>query len=557
MKPIPILIAAAVVFLTGGAATAPGPMITIRIKPGEMNEAVGKGWMDVTIRVPAGAQAGAPTLNRFAGRLDSERQALDSQFSVQDALGSVPRAAHQDNVSNWTPARAVKGDLTIRYRVHVENLPTNGGIPPLGPRIDGRAFSASGQTFLALPESTAPCRIGIKWDLKSMGPGAAGVSSFGDGDVVVPAGPLARLDRALFMAGQLKREPLKVRETGFSAAWSGDPGFDLHPVMQWTHVLHDWMSTFFRDEEKPPYRVLLRFNPSNAGGGVASIHSFMATYGDGITAESLKRTFGHEMTHTWTAHGIGLWYDEGNAVYYQVQLPWRAGLLMTDDYLDDINKTASRYYTNAEINAPEAILQPNFWKNAWLNTLGYDRGALYFAILNGKIKRASGGKRSVDDLILTMASRARAGQTASEGVWLDLLGHEIGEDGLAVHRSMMAGGVLVPESTDYGPCFRRVTKKIRRFELGFTNSGRPGGGAVVQDLVAGSEASKAGLRNGDIVTYRAITTEGIRRDPDATVTMHVTREGQRFDVTYLPRGLAMDVFQWERVPGVPESACKP
>jgi hypothetical protein len=27
------------------------------------------------------------------------------------------------------------------------------------------------------------------------------------------------------------------------------------------------------------------------------------------------------MTHTWTSTGIGKWYDEGNAVYYQALLP--------------------------------------------------------------------------------------------------------------------------------------------------------------------------------------------------------------------------------------------
>jgi hypothetical protein len=37
-----------------------------------------------------------------------------------------------------------------------------------------------------------------------------------------------------------------------------------------------------------------------------------------------------------------------------------------------------------------------------------------------------------------MIERSRAGQPVTEAIWLDLLRKEIGEDGLAIHRSMMA-----------------------------------------------------------------------------------------------------------------------
>jgi hypothetical protein len=34
------------------------------------------------------------------------------------------------------------------------------------------------------------------------------------------------------------------------------------------------------------------------------------------------------------------------------------------------------------------------------------------------------------------------------------------------------------------------------------------------------------------------------------------RDGKPLSVTYLPRGEAVDAYQWERVAGVPESACR-
>jgi predicted metalloprotease with PDZ domain len=358
------------------------------------------------------------------------------------------------------------------------------------------------------------------------------------------------------MAGLISREPSTPQATGFAAVWTGDPGFDLRPPMQWTSKLHAWMHTFFQTANDRPYHVFLRFNPANAGGGVAFPNSFVVTYGAGVTGESMKHILPHEMTHTWTANGLGKWYDEGSAVYYQALLPWRAGLISTEQYLDDINKTASRYFTNAEIDAPEAKIIPNFFSNMWLNTLAYDRGALYFAALNGKLRRASGGKRSIDDLIRTMVRKERSGEKITEDTWIALLQTEIGDDAVALHRSMMQGGIVRPESDDYGPCFEREIKKIRRFELGFNPKALPDGRKQVDALVEGSEAAKAGVKNGDVVTYPVITTEGVRRDPDATVTMQVARDGAASTITFLPRGAALDVPQWKRVHGVPDAACK-
>jgi predicted metalloprotease with PDZ domain len=388
-----------------------------------------------------------------------------------------------------------------------------------------------------------------------MGSGAGAVSSYGDGDVELPAGPVERVNQSLFMAGHLKREPRAAVTNGFSSVWLGEPPFDPRPAMQWTAKLHAWMSRFFNDKSEPPYRVFLRFNPMNAGSGAALTNSFIVTYGAGITGDSLKRILGHEMTHTWTSNGLGRWYSEGDAVYYQALLPWRAGIITTDEFLEDVNLTASRYYTNLLRDTPDQEIDAGFWNDTRVRVLPYDRGAMYFAVLNGKVVRASGGRRSIDDLIRALIERSHAGQPVSVEGWLELLRKEIGEDGLAVHRSMMAGGLMVPESDDYGPCFRRITKKIRRFELGFDAKSLIGTDRTIRGLTPDSEAAKAGVREGDKVNYSA-TLDTIQGDVHATLTLKLTREGKTFPITYLPRGEAVDAYQWERIPGVPEESCK-
>jgi predicted metalloprotease with PDZ domain len=326
--------------------------------------------------------------------------------------------------------------------------------------------------------------------------------------------------------------------------------------MQWTAHLHHWMSGFFKDATEPPYRVFLRFNPMNAGGGAALTHSFLVTYGTGVTGENLKSILGHEMTHTWTSNDdLGQWYNEGNAVYYQALLAWRAGLISADQFLADLNRTAGRYYTNALRATPEDQVLPHFWEDTRIRVLPYDRGALYFAVLNGKIRKKSAGRRSVDDLIQIMIVRARAGEKLSDQTWVDLIGKELGEEGLAIHKSMLAGGLMLPDSDGFGPCFDRTVEKIRQFDLGFDNASLLGNVKTIKGLKSGSEAERAGLRDGDVISY-GVALDAVQAEVQRTLTLQVTRDGKTFSLTYLPRGAAVDAYQWERVAGVAETRCK-
>ncbi|MDQ8164464.1 MAG: peptidase M61 [Gemmatimonadota bacterium] len=542
-----------------GAQGAPeAPLLTVLIKPGVMSEAVGKGDLDIEMRIPGlNVAAGAPFLSMGMFVPGLARAQELASLDVRDATGVVPIAVAnaQNGPGQWVASRAVQGNVVVRYRLIAENIPALAGGPPIGVRIDGDGFSSAGQALLMMPRTTTAYRIAINWDLSAMGPGAEAVSSFGDGNVTLPAGPVGRMGSALYMAGHLKREP-RNNTGAFSAVWVGEPAFDPRPAMQWSAAMHAAMSRFFRDEHEPPYRVFLRYNPMNAGGGAAFTNSFIVTYGTGVTGGNLKSILGHEMTHTWTANGIGQWYSEGTAVYYQALLPWRAGLMTADEYLADLNKTASRYFTNALKDTPEAQVAPRFWEDTRIRVLPYDRGAMYFAVLNGKVRRASNGARSLDDLVRTMIVRARSGQPMTEAVWLDLLRTQVGEDGPDVHRSMLAGGLMLPESDDFGPCFRRTVKPIRQFDLGFDNASILTTPKVIRGLKAGSTAQAAGLQNGDTVSY-AVALDAVQGDVTRMLTLHVTRNGVTTPVTYLPRGSAIDAYQWERIPGTPPQGCTP
>jgi predicted metalloprotease with PDZ domain len=556
-----VTLAVPVVAIAGASAAwtaqvGRAPLAQVLITPSAMTEDKG-GVVSVVEVFPAmTADKDAPLLSisNFSPGLTLHQEMQD--LVVRDDQGEVPLLPDKPQYPEaWKAGRQVRGTLTIRYRLPIVNDTHATGGPQGSPRIDGDGISSVGEMLLMRPETSHPYRVSLKWDLSAMGPGAGGVWTYGEGNVTLPPGPVSRLQDSFYMAGHLKRQPEKL-EGAFSAVWTGEPEFDPRPALSWAQQLHGWMSHFFGDPREVTYRIFLRYNPAaNAGGGTAFPNSFLWTYGHGITGKKMETILGHEMTHTWTATDMGKWFDEGLAVYYQQRLPWRANMLATEAYLDDINKTAARYYTNDLLHLADADVIRDYWSDVRLIVIPYDRGAMYFAILDTKIRKASGGKRSIDDLIRVVVDRNRKGIPSDENFWIGLLKQELGGDGIAVHRAMMSGETLTPDSDAYSACFQRVDAKIRRYELGY-NQMHAAVAGVVEGLVANSEAAKAGIREGDKIVLRT-NTDGVQRDPNMTLTVQITRDGKTFPITYLPRGAAVPAYQWQLVPGMPDTACRP
>src|SRR3546814_9328940 len=84
--------------------------------------------------------------------------------------------------------------------------------------------------------------------------------------------------------------------------------------------------------------------------------------------------------------------------------------------------------------------------------LSYDRGAMYFAMLNGEIVHQSGGTRSIDDLVRAMVAIQRdEGKEPTEQDWIALLRHDLGDKGARIHEGMMSGALrMVPRADAFG-----------------------------------------------------------------------------------------------------------
>lgn len=456
----------------------------------------------------------------------------------------------------WYADRITKGRVRVSYTVPaIAVLPPRGPAGPLEFRNDGGALSAAGNVFLLMPPGNARYRATIGWDLSALPAGARGISSLGEGRVasaeLLTSG---QLRMSYFMAGSIGGLPDPAAPDRFFAAWQGTPPFDAAELMTWTGELHARYRSFFGEASLAPYGVFLRFNPVNAGGGTGLHRSFVATYGnEHLNSDELKIMLSHEMFHTFQPFlsepaGKGAsWFGEGLAMFYGGALPYRFGMISSDQYILDVNFSAARYYSNSLLTLPNSAVGEGFWKDTRIRTLAYDRGLLYFASVDDAVRKATNGRRSLDDLMLAMLRTQHANGTLTVTDWEALLRETLGNGAVAEFRAYLDGKMPLPPDDAFGPCFSRTTIRVRRYELGFEPAVLAEQKRIVRGLVAGSNAEAAGLRNGDEI-MRPVPQDSIQGRQGHYLQLDVSRGGRSFRISYLPRGEEAEVYQWVKKP---------
>ncbi|MFV3127042.1 hypothetical protein [Niveispirillum sp. KHB5.9] len=557
-----LLITTIVAALPAGAADAPD--LSLVLKPGAIDASGLVPYVDVELTLSdLNASASTPLFRLPIVASNVVTVANDiTGLTVTDAKGTVPVASSDKPEKGltahrvWTAGRDVAGPVTVRYRAPITNAPlVRGAAPPFNLRSETGGFSAAGNAFLILPaDGERHYDVTLRWDLSAQPKGATGLSSLGIGDATLADQPAERLSDAYYMAGTVGLYPASGRSDGYFGSWQGKPLFDAAGLLAWGDKLHAFYSRFFGDSTPGAYGVFMRPNPVNPGGGVELNNSFALTFDDKTDLDDLKLTLAHEMLHTWVnsldePKGLlSSWFGEGLAVFYQRTLPYRAGMIDADQFVADLNQHAGRYYTNALSGTPNADIPARFWADTRIRVLPYDRASLYFAKIDHEIRTKSGGKRSLDDLVHTMLGWRKADRSLTQGDWEGLVKAELGDKGLAEFHAMMNGAQVLPPSNAFGPEFRRTTKKLRRYELGFAPTSLTANPRIVSGLIPGSAADKAGLRDGDEI-MRPVGQDGLQGRQEGWLVLDVKRGNDRFEIRYQPRGETVDAWQWERVQG--------
>jgi hypothetical protein len=549
------------------ASTDSSPALTVMLKPAPADARGHIPFVDITVTLAGPAVPAGHPLARMAlvtSNVETVAATLTG-LSASDDTGPLLLTSTDDPASarepyrHWSASRLSSGAIVVRYRAPIsEVLATRGAAPPLELRSDTGAFSGQGKTFLILPEADLPWHASIRWDLSQLGSPSVGVSSFGPGNVSAGSAPGSEpLASSFFMAGEVHLYPQVPPPVGFFAAWYGKPPFDLQPIMASEQTLYQFYERFFHRPSTAPYGVFVRENLVNAGGGVSLGNtSFVTTFGPKTDLSELKITLAHEMLHTFVGgldgQGDDAWYAEGLAVYYARLLALRAGQITPGQFLADLNSTAGRYYTDALIHTPNSEIAANFWADTRIRVLPYDRGSMYFAVVDEEVRAASNGKQSLDDLLLAMLARRRQHLPVDDAAWRDQLKQHLGETGISEFDAMLAGAIELPASNGFGPCFTRISVPLRRYQLGFDPKVLTERKRIVRGLIPGSAAELAGIRNGDEIT-KPVPQDIIQGQQHARLTLELLRDGKPLIITYLPRGETVDAYQWKRTDATPST----
>lgn len=469
-----------------------------------------------------------------------------SAIDVRDGAGplevteeDLPATATATSRS-WSATRATDGDLRVSYFAlarEVDEATRNGPLFDL--RAEAGGLHGAGVTFLALPSTKTAYDVTIDWRLEH----GRGISSFGEGQVKTTA-TVENLCFSYFISGPVHSYP--PGDNPFTTYWLSDPPFDVADVASRSEKIYEAMREFFR-EPNPGHRILIRRHPYNGNGGTALYRSFMFGYSanEPPEVEDLTALIAHETAHNWPKidgeHWETAWYTEGTAEYYSTILPHRAGLIDDDRYLTAMNNHAASYYQNPLQSLSNEQAGERFWADQRAQRVPYARGLFYFIDLNAKLLAHTGGQRSVDDLVLHVLERKRAGEAFGVGDWVDLVRRELGDAAVEDFAAMAAAKTIVPPSDALGPRYTLEAFPSRLVELGFAISSLET--RVVTDLVPGSQADQAGVRNGDRIVD-APGGHAVARSRLHDVQLTLERGSETVRVTYAPEGDEVVAYRW-------------
>jgi len=495
----------------------------------------------VEVHVSGDRAAGVSELSIARAWADTRAAEGLAGLRARDGEGELhlqPRADDGGPDDVYALSRAPRGgDLVVRYRARA-----NQGASRFALRVAPDRMSGVGHAFLLLPRLEAPLAARVRIHAGALAQGADAASSFGFGSEVVTTAASEDLAHAVYVAGLLWRE----EEHGRELIVVGNPPFDTRKALDHAVAESAAVDRFFGGDVRAadPFAFVLVPQP---GLGRAREGAYLSrSVGVWFDARQpldaeLDLVLTHELVHRWIGGTVRLlgrggreatWFSEGFTVHVARHVLLDAGLLAPADFIADVNRTVGEGVAGEERLPAE-----------------YRRGALHAAWLDSALRKGSGGRRSLDDVIRALVTAARAAGSGSLPVTAlrAALVREIGAEGSAAVDRLEAGDdpPALPDDA-FGPCARRRVRELRGYELGFDRRSLAGTPALVRGLVKGSAADRAGLREGALVLTSKVPAEAdALRDGGAPREVELwLADGKR--VRYQPVGTRRETT-WEVV----------
>ena len=490
--------------------------------------------------------AGAPTLQ------------LECEVAATDELGPVPlvtRLTESDEgeaLRCWSVGRSTFGAVAVSYLAEPVAEEPRAATPPLELRREGVGLSGALKCFLVLPPGPEDLTFELRWDgLVGCGGSREGwmVSSLGEGDgrdgELAGAG-LELLGDTYVMCGDLADR--HHRDGHLSIWWLTHPGIDVEAFTARLGSTYQVMSEAF-DAPAHPYRVFLRAHPHRGANASAHPASFVMAMNpaEQLDEAPLYETLAHELVHEWLRLDGPVedvtWFVEGAADYYSLVLPFRAGMLDEEAFLNAVNFEARECYANPHRNVSVREAQQLFFSDFTAHRLPYARGMFYLADLDARLMRATSGYQGVDDVVRDVLRKRRAGAPVGIQQWCARVQEVLRDAEMPILDALVFTGQGRPGKDCFGPQFEQETVQVPVLDLGFDPSTLVT--QRVRGLVPGGPADRAGLREGveiDLPRYPEI----VRLNVGDVLDIGFTRDGETTRIALPLTGETAPVPQWTK-----------
>jgi predicted metalloprotease with PDZ domain len=320
----------------------------------------------------------------------------------------------------------------------------------------------------------------------------------------------------------------------------------------------------------PPYKeytFFFRIGPYGEVGGGGMEHA-NCTAISAASIEGATATAAHEFFHLWNVKRIrpeslepvdytkeqytrALWFAEGVTSTYGSYALERSGLYTKEQWYTDLAEQITelearpaRAWQSVEESSLDAWLEKyDDYRQPDRSINYYNKGQIDGVLLDLAIRDATGNHKSLDDVMRGMNEKyALTGKFYNDSEGIRGVVEEVaGQSFEEFFRRYVAGTAEIPYDKFLGAAGLEVKIDSGKLaDLEFRASRAPGIGPVVAQVVTGSSAEAAGLRQGDVLLSMngenlPRNVRGWLRDHHAgeTVKLRVRRDGEEKEIAYV------------------------
>lgn len=283
--------------------------------------------------------------------------------------------------------------------------------------------------------------------------------------------------------------------------------FSINHLMELLETIIEGQRDFWKDHQFPFYLITFLNSENHYFAGLALNNAFSVFYKDFQEQserhwDQLAWLLSHEHFHTW--NGLKMqpkdesftWFTEGFTEFYALKLNRRLNIFSLEKYLELVNGILYEYYSSPVRNAKNEKIDNQFWNDEYYQRLPYVRGFLLALTWDEEIRRLSHDHDSLDDAMRSLfKSVTKSGQPFALKDIQEHVGKYIRKDNATLDiENYILKGKTIP-LPDY--LFEDVAVIEWSDDLGF-NLRLSALTQIIQGVIEGSAAYRAGLRNGQV-----------------------------------------------------------